>query len=466
MSDFADELEKLLEKAGTLGSSYVEVMYQKFVSERIDIDNKALKSYNSESFNGLAVRLIHEGSLGYASTTQMTEDGFVRTLERAVKGAKSKPAKEDDPLRSIGVTVTDMALPMKVNPLDVSPEEKVELALDTNKAAWNDDHISATTTQLRLMIDERLFISTDGAKIKVATPLVGVGHRSVAEASGVKEAIWDSRSMCAGYEFITHQDWSKFSAEVSDLAVRSVTCKTAPAGVHPVVVDQDMVGLVLHEALGHATEGDTVVTGGSVLMGRVGTRIASDLVTLVDEGVVEGGYYLPYDDEGVKKKKTVLVDDGVLKSYLTDRRSARKLDVDSTGNGRVQDFENSPLVRQTNYYMAPGDHSLEELVEEVDFGVLIHGRGSRGGQVDPGMGTFTFSVGPSRIIRRGRVAELVRGVVISGSVLDVLETVDAVGKDFNVKTDAFTACGKGGQHVRTGMGGPPIRIRNMTIGGS
>jgi len=460
-----DELEKLLEKAGTLGASYAEVLYQRLGSEKIEVDNKALKSYNSESFNGLSVRLIHEGSLGYASTSHITEDGFEKTLERAVKGAKSKPTKEDKPLRSIDVNVVDMVFPMKINPLDVPPEDKVELALDTDKAAWNDDRISATTTQMRLMIDERLFISTDGAKIKVVSPLAGLGHRSVAEAGGVKEALWDSWSMCAGYEFIKHQDWNKFSAEVSDLAVGSVTSKTTPAGTYPIIVDQDMVGLFLHEALGHATEGDTVVTGGSVLMGRFDTRIASDLVTIIDEGTVEGGYYNPYDDEGVKKNRTVLVNDGILKGYLTDRRSAEKLDMDSTGNGRVQDFEYSPLVRQTNYYMTPGDHSLEELVEDISFGVLVHGRGSRGGQVDPGMGTFTFGVGPSRIIRKGRVGELVRGVVISGSVLDVLKAVDAVGKDFNVKTDAFTACGKGGQQVRTGMGGPSIRVRNMTVGG-
>jgi TldD protein len=465
MNHVLDALEGLLDKAGILGSSYAEIMYQRLVSERIDVENKALKSYNSENFNGVGVRLIHEGSLGYASTTQMTEDGLERTLERAIQGAKSKPTKENDPLRSIDVNEADIALPMKVNPLGVSPEDKVDLALDTDKAAWNDDRVSATSTQIHLMIDERFFTSTDGAKIKVVTPLVGVGHRSVAEAGGVKESVWDSRSMCAGYEFISHQDWSEFSAQVSDLAVGSVTCQNAPAGTHPVVVDQDIVGLVLHEAVGHATEGDTVVSGGSVLRGRVGTRVASDRVTLVDEGVVKGGYYLPYDDEGVKKSKTVLVKDGVLKCYLTDRRSANKLDVDSTGNGRVQDFENSPLVRQTNFYMTPGDHSVEELVEEIDFGVLVHSRGSRGGQVDAGMGTFTFSVGPSRIIRKGHVAELVRGVVISGSVLDVLKTVDAVGKDFNIKTDAFTACGKGGQHVRTGMGGSPIRVRSMTIGG-
>jgi len=244
-----------------------------------------------------------------------------------------------------------------------------------------------------------------------------------------------------------------------------VASKTAPPGTYPVVVDHDVVGLVLHEALGHATEGDIVATGGSVLQGKLDTRIASDIVTIIDEGVVEGGFYHPYDDEGAKKDATKLVDDGILSGFLTDRRSAKRLSLDPTGNGRVQDFENSPLVRQTNYYMKPGDHTVEELVEGIEFGILVQGRGMRGGQVETGMGTFTFSVGPSRIIKKGEVCELVRGVVISGSVLDVLKSVDAVGKDFKVRTGVFGGCGKAAQQVKTGMGGPSIRARRMTVGG-
>ena len=187
-------------------------------------------------------------------------------------------------------------------------------------------------------------------------------------------------------------------------------------------------------------------------------------MSIYDEGVIEGGYHLPYDDEGTQKGKLTLIEDGVLKSYLSDRRSAEKLGVESSGNGRSMDFENYPIVRMTNYYMAPGDHSLEELVEGVDFGILLQGKGGRGGQVDTGMGTFSFGVGPGRIIKNGEIQELVKGVVISGSVLDVLKSVDAVGKEFRMRTSVFGGCGKGGQWVKVGMGGPAIRAK-MTIGG-
>jgi TldD protein len=232
-----------------------------------------------------------------------------------------------------------------------------------------------------------------------------------------------------------------------------------------VVADPFVVGLILHEALGHASEGDIVATGGSVLAGKRGEMIASELVTIVDEGVVEGGYYLPFDDEGVEKGRTMIVDRGRLTGYLTDRQAAHKMEAETTGNGRAEDFESMPLVRQSNYYMLEGDMTMEELIEDMDYGLLIQGKGTRGGQVDPGQGTFTFGVGPSKIIEKGKLGELVRGVVISGSILETLKTVDGVGDKTEIRTSVFGGCGKGGQQVTVGMGGPHVRIGKMTIGG-
>jgi TldD protein len=249
------------------------------------------------------------------------------------------------------------------------------------------------------------------------------------------------------------------------LAIEAVESKTPPPGTYPVVVDPDIVGVLLHEAFGHASEGDLVSSGESVLANRIGSRLAPENVTIIDEGVVEGGFYYPYDDEGVKKEKTVVVEKGVLKGFIFDRESASKLGGSPTGNGRAQDFENLPIVRQTNYMMQPSEIRFEELVEDIDIGVYVRGRGSTGGEVEVGMGTFTFGVGPSKMIRNGEVAETVRGVVISGSILDTLKTVDGVGKDLVVKTSVFGGCGKSAQRATVGFGGPHIRARKMTVGG-
>ncbi len=459
------DLDRVLDHALGLGVTYADVRYQRRDSEQVQVENGVLKNHSSQTLGGAGIRVVYGGSLGFASTSDLSWKSLEATIEYALKGARSMFSPEEDPLCELEVNTVDVGLPTKNDPFDVPPEEKVGLVLDANKAALTSEAVKSRISRLGLVNNLTVFKSSDGADVRVRTPLVGFGHSSVAEAEGVKEVIGDARSMCAGYEFIAHEDWNEFSADISRFAEEAVRAKHAPPGTYPVVIEQDVVGLVLHEALGHACEGDAVANNASVLAGKLGSQVATEQVTIVDEGVVQNGLYHPYDDEGAEKGRTTIIEDGVLKGFLTDRRSAQKLGMNTTGNGRSQNFENIPIVRQTNYYMMPGDQSLEEMVEGIDHGLLVQMKGGRGGQVDPGMGTFTFGVGPSRIIRDGELQELVRGVVISGSVLDTLKTVDAVGKDFKVKTSIFGGCGKMGQQVKTGMGGPPVRVQRMTVGG-
>ena len=458
------ELEKILDKAVDLGASYADARYQCYDYELITVENKTLKNYSSRRLSGLGIRVAIKGVVGYASTSDLSQGSREKTLENAAKAAKSIKC-EKQPFGETEINTADVKLPIKTNPVDVSPEEKVSIALDANKSAWISDRIKSAITRLGLSNDFRLYISSEGAKVNVETTLVGLMHESVAKVNGVMERVPYSESVCAGFEFIKSTDWNSFTADISELAIEAASSKTPPPGTHPVVIDPEVFGVVLHEAFGHASEGDLVFTGDSVLHNKLGVQLASESVTVVDEGIVEGGYFCPFDDEGVKKERTVIVENGVLKSYLCDRHSALQFGVESTGNGRAQDFENIPIVRQTNYYLQPRDYKLEELIEDIDFGIYVREKGWTGGQVEPGMGTFTFGVGPSKVIRNGELAETVRGVVISGSILETLKTVDAVGKDLKMTTSVFGACGKGGQRATVGIGGPHVRVRKMTVGG-
>lgn len=458
------ELERILNRATSLGASYANVRYQQYDYELITVENKALKSYSSRRFVGVGVSIAINGNIGYASTSNLSPEGLEETLEKAVKAANSIKEKQK-PLTKPEVNQANIKYPIKIDPLEVSPEEKVSVALDANKAAWTDNKIKSAITRLGISKDYRLFMSSDGAKVAVETVLTGLMHESIAKANGVMERVPYQESKCAGFEFIKSRDWNAFASELSSLAVEAVKSKTPPPGTYTVVVDPDVVGLLLHEAFGHASEGDLVYTQESVLYGNIGSQVASNLVTILDEGIVEDGYFYPFDDEGTKKGRTVIVEDGVLKNYLQNTSSAAMFNGKSTGNGRAQDFENLPIVRQTNYYIQPRDHDFNELIEDIDFGIYIRGKGATGGQVEVGMGTFTFGVGPSKIIRKGELVETVRGVVISGFILETLKTMDAVGKDLQLRTGIFGGCGKMGQMVRVGFGGPHVRVRKMTVGG-
>lgn len=458
------ELERILDRAVGLGASYADVRYQCYDREMITVENKALKSYSSGRLGGLGIRIAIKGAVGYASTSDLSWNSVEKTLDNSIKAAKSIGG-EKQTFGEAKVRNTDVKLSIKTDPMDVSPEEKVSVALDANKAAWISDYVKSAMTRLGLSKDFRLFMSSEGAKISVETALVGLQHQSVAKVNGVMERVPYSESKCAGFEFIKSKDWNSFVADISKLTIEAASSEAPPSGTYPVVVDPEVFGVVLHEAFGHASEGDEVFTGESVLHNKLGVKLASELVTIIDEGEVDGGYFYPFDDEGMKKGRTVIVEDGVLKGYLHDRSSALKFGVESTGNGRAQDFENVPIVRQTNYYMQPRDYKFEELIEDIDFGIYVREKGWTGGQVDPGMGTFTFDVGPSRIIRNGELAETVRGVVISGLILETLKTVDAVGKDLKFTTSAFGYCGKSYQRASVGIGGVLVRARKMTVGG-
>jgi TldD protein len=458
------ELEKILDETVDLGASYADVRYQSYEYELVTVENKVLKSYSSRRLSGVGIRVAIKGTVGYASTSDLNKNSLGKTLDNAIKAAKSIKS-EKKPFGETKINKFDVKLPIKTEPIDVSPEEKVSIALEANKAAWISNEIKSAITNLGLSHDSRLFMSSEGAKVSVETTLVGLAHESVAKVNGVMEIVPYSKSMCAGFEFIKSKDWNSFTADISELAIEAASSKTPPPGTYSVVVDPEVFGVLLHEAFGHASEGDLVFTGESVLHNKLGVKLASEFVTIIDEGTVEGGYFYPFDDEGTKKERTVIVENGVMKSYLHDRNSALQFGVESTGNGRAQDFENIPIVRQTNTYLQPKDYRFEELLEDIDFGIYVRAKGLTGGQVEPGMGTFTFNVGPSKVIRNGELVETVRGVVISGSILETLKTVDAVGKDMKIWTSFFGACGKGGQRASVGLGGPHVRVRKMTVGG-
>lgn len=459
------DFERMLEKAPALGASYADARYQRFDDELITVENKELKSYSSRILSGVGVRIIVEGAVGYASSSEMSQSHLEKTLRNALKAAKSSRGKKQN-LAAPGINTVNVKAPARIDPRDVPPEDKVSILLDANKAACINDSVKNTVTRLGATRDYRLFMSTEGACVEVETTLVGLSHSSVAKTNGVMESVNDmGESRCAGFEFIKSQDWNSFAVGVSKLAVEAANSGTAPPGTYAVVVDSRVLGLVLHEAFGHASEGDIVSSGESVLCNKLGEKLASSMVTIVDEGVVEGGCFCPFDDEGTKKEKTVVVEDGVLKGFLHSRSTAHEMGGRSTGNARAQDFDNLPIVRQTNYYLQPRDFEFEEIIEDIDFGIYVRGKGAGGGEVEPGLGTFTFGVGPSRVIRKGELAETVRGVVISGSILDTLKTVDAAGKDLKIATSVFGGCGKDAQRATVGFGGPHVRVREMTVGG-
>lgn len=449
--------------AESLGATYVEVRAQGMNYELITVDNGVLKEFSKTFSAGLGIRVLYNGRFGFSSTNDLSYDGVRETVGKAISAAKVSRRLEKLGEREAKRGV--FASSWRKKPEDVSDEAKVRLALEANKAGLSLGGIKSALTRLGIQRDWRYVVTSDGVDLEYESSLLGLSHMSVAFEAGAMERVSDQDSAVAGWEFIEGRDWSGFSMDVSKLAKEAVKASLPPRGRLKAVADPEMVGLILHEAFGHACEGDLVSSGDSILSGKLGNEIASSSVTIVDDGLAEGGYFVPFDDEGSIKIRTTVVENGILKSFMTSRETAGMLNLPVSGNGRAQDFTHFPIVRQTNFFMMPRDYGFDEMIREVGEGIYIMGRGATGGEVDTASGTFTFSAGPSRMIRNGELAELVRGVVISGSILETLKGVEAVGRDLKITTSAFGGCGKDDQLVRVGDGGPHVTIKEFIVGG-
>ena len=235
----------------------------------------------------------------------------------------------------------------------------------------------------------------------------------------------------------------------------------SPSGKLPLVADRDLTGVYIHEALGHPCEADLVAAGDSCLDGKLGQKIGNDIVTVVDDPRIRGGYGAhPIDDEGLDTKEKCLIKNGVLTDYLNHRETAHHFGIEPNAGARAQDGLHHPLVRMSNTLIMGGTHNdLDELIEDIEYGV--YACGSRGGQVDTGRGSFQFAAQEAWLIENGSITTPLKDVSVSGLTLQILKDVDGLTTDSRLAAPGF--CGKG-QTVPVGDGGPIMRIKEALVG--
>jgi TldD protein len=256
----------------------------------------------------------------------------------------------------------------------------------------------------------------------------------------------------------------RYAKEAVHQAIINLSADPAPAGQMTVVLGSGWPGILLHEAVGHGLEGDFNRKGSSTFAGRVGQRVASKGVTVVDDGtIVDRRGSLNIDDEGNPTQRTVLIEDGILKGYMQDSLNARLMGVAPTGNGRRESFAHLPLPRMTNTMMLAGEHDPQEIIKSVKKGIYAANFG--GGQVDITSGKFVFSMSEAYLIEDGKVTRPIKGATLIGNGPDAMTRVSMIGNDLKLDPGVGT-CGKDGQSVPVGVGQPTLRIDGLTVGGT
>ncbi len=460
-------MRDLLRDLATAASGYVELRYHDRQTNAVRVEQGKVESAQATRRRGVGVRVLEGGAWGFASTSRTDREGVVAAIERARAAARGIAGfrREAAP----GLAPAELARGAFIDPtadalLGKPLEEKVGLALEMEKRAREASaRVRSASCRYSEIFEAKVIATSDGAdaEIRLARPEFVVN--AVAERDGELVRAHESAGATGGWECLFQR---RTPAEIAEKASRTAVdllgAGYPDGGRYTVILSPALVGLLAHEAIGHTVEADFVQSG-SVAAGKLGQRVASDLVTLVDSGASElhagAGGTLPVDDEGVPTQRTVVIRGGILESYLHSRESAARFGVAPTGNARAWEFSDQPLIRMRNTYVEPGEATLEEMIAGVADGFLLEG--PQGGQADA-TGEFMFGVQEARRIRGGHVGELVRGVTISGIAFDVLRTVDSISREFRWDLGSGY-CGKI-QPAKVDAGGPWLRCQAV-LGG-
>jgi TldD protein len=456
-------MERLLGTAlrGRVDDADIYLEYR--INEELVLEEGTVKKASRHVSQGAGVRAQVGTRTGYAHTDDIS-------MDRLEEAARQSRAVADQASTSAVVAIPG-GRPHNLYDLDEPPvvtdlARKVSLLRSVDSAARaSDQRVRQVIVSLASEEVVMLIATASGWTVGDVRPLTRLNVSVIAEDNGKREiGAFGGGGRVAFDFFLEEERWRRFAREATRQATLKLTAVEAPAGAMTVVLGPGWPGILLHEAIGHGLEGDFNRKGTSAFAGRLGQKVASELVTVIDDGTMPNRRgSLNVDDEGTPTGRTVLIEKGVLTGYLQDRLNARLMGMAPTGNGRRESFAHPPLPRMTNTFMLAGEEDAGEIIRSVKHGLYAVAFG--GGQVDITSGKFVFSASEAYLIEDGRVTKPVKGATLIGHGPDALTRVTRVGNDLALDEGVGT-CGKDGQSVPVGVGLPTIRIDGMTVGGT
>jgi TldD protein len=457
-----DILTKTIDETKKLGAEYAEARAETLFKTMLTLKEGRVEAAKQGVENGVALRVLVGGAWGFASVGSLNAEILTSAVSEACKMAKAASLRLRNPIKLAKTSVVEdhVRIKPRKNPADIDMEDKIKTALAINSNTLSyDKRVKSCTVDYLDLTGTSTFTNSEGTFIEQDKLYVWSRITAAAAQKGVFTFSREEIGTTTGYELFETETPEKLGEKLAKRAIEQLDAKTPKGGSFPVLLGPNVVGVFVHEAFGHLAEADLALSGG-VLANNLGKKIASDLVTFYDDGTIDGAFgSFKYDDEGVRTQKTLLIKDGVVAGLMHNLETAHKFNAEPTGNARAEDFRVEPIIRMRNTFMAPRDSSFEELIEDVQFGYYF--KSFRGGQANVD-GTFQVGIQEGYEIVKGEVGEPVRDASISGNTLETLLKVDAVGKDFELEAGR---CGKG-QTAFVCDGGPHIRVKEVTVGGS
>jgi TldD protein len=458
------QIESLLGTALARGGDFADLYFEYRIGNAVNIEEQIIKSAMKSVTQGVGVRVIVGEKMGYAYTDEIAYASIRRAAETASHIARSGGSAQ--PVAVHSVPNANALYPVETPVTSVELERKIELLKQADAVARAYDRrireVQSTVADELKMV---MIATSDGRLVGDVQPLARMGISCIADDDGNLQSGRSGGGGRVGIDFFDERltpDY--FGNEAARQAIVQLEAVPAPAGKMEVVLGHGWPGILLHEAVGHGLEADFNRKQSSAFSGMIGQRVASSLCTVVDDGAIfarRGS--LNIDDEGQPTSRTVLIENGILRGYMSDRLNAGLMKAAPTGNGRRQSYRNLPLPRMTNTFMLAGEDDVEDIIRSVKYGLYAVNFG--GGQVDITSGEFAFSAAEAYLIEDGKITAPVKGATLRGNGPESLMHVTAVGNDLEFDL-GVGVCGKLGQTVPVGVGMPTAKISEMTVGGT
>lgn len=457
ITDF--NLDSIFKKALQNGGEFAEAFYEHTNATRIHFEDQACDQISSGIDSGVGIRIIYGNQSVYGYTTELTNKGLLELAE-----ALSKAVAGKNNYKTIAFENVKSNFDYKIitRPSEINLKQKLKLVERANQAAWagckdlTQASVAYIETLRKVSIANSLGKTASDEKQYLTMFVQAVGTRE-----GQTQTSYEAEGGYVGLELFNETTPESIANECTRRLNILLSAKPAPAGTMPVVLSSEAGGTMIHEAVGHGLEADLACNGLSVYQNKLGQSVANKLISVVDDGTMpsrRGSYAV--DDEGTPSKKNVLIENGVLKSYMVDTLSNIKFGLPLTGNGRRESYRYKPIVRMTNTYIVPGKDDPESILKQTKHGLYVKSMG--GGQVNTVTGDFVFAVTEGYLIHNGEIGPAVKGATLTGNGPEVLNQVDKVGSDLGF---AIGTCGKDGQGAPVTDAQPTLRIPNLIVGG-
>jgi TldD protein len=452
-------VEQVLRQALARGADFAEIFAEDKTFGSIQVLGGRVKSCVSGQDFGAGLRVFYGLEAIYAYTSDCSLEGLLQLAKQV-----SAP-RESAERRGLSAWNRQEVTPrhtLKIHPDAVSKAVKVERMLLADQAARAvDPRIEQVEVSLAEEFQRVFIANSEGLWLSDERPYVRLMINAIASDGVEKQSGRESPGAMAGWEWVEEQNIEGLARSAAEMAVTMLSADYAPSGKMPVVIENGFGGVIFHEACGHLLETTSVAKGASIFTGRLGEQIAHPCVTAVDDGTMAGEWgSLAVDDEGLPTQRTVLIENGILKSYMVDRLGGLKTGYAPTGSGRRQNYRFAPTSRMRNTFIAPGNSRLDEMIGSITYGLYAKKMG--GGSVSPGTGEFNFAVLEGYMIRDGQIAEPVRGATLIGNGADILQKIVMVGDNFAM---AAGRCGSISGSIPTNVGQPALKVSEIVVGG-